>query len=240
MGTITKSVNIRTSVGRICVGILLMISGIIPAMAQRHYIPHVHIGGHAGMSLSNVAFYPAVKEKMLQGMQMGLSFRYAEERHVGLAAELNFEQRGWKEDFTDTPLEYSHRLTYIQLPILTHIFFGSRVVKGFFNLGPEIAMLLGDNITSNFDYLHPDKVDGFPQDFRQTEQMGMKVTGKFDYGITAGAGVEFIIRRKHCIQLEGRYYYGLGNIFPSSKADHFSASRNSSITVMLGYMFRIK
>ncbi|MDE6628208.1 MAG: PorT family protein [Muribaculaceae bacterium] len=210
------------------------------ASAQTHYIPHVHVGAHAGTTLSNIAFHPSVKEKMLQGMQMGLSFRFAEERHVGLVAELNLEQRGWKEDLNDTPLEYSHRLTYIQLPILTHIFFGSRVVKGFFNLGPEVAYLIGDKVTSNFNYLDPEAVTGFPDDFRQTAQMGMKVTGRFDYGITAGAGVEFIIRRRHCIQLEGRYYYGLGNIFPSSKADHFSASRNTSILISLGYMFRIK
>lgn len=210
------------------------------AGAQTHYIPHVHVGAHAGATLSNIAFHPSVKEKMLQGVQMGVSFRFAEERHVGLVAELNLEQRGWKEDFNETALEYQHRLTYVQLPILTHIFFGSRVVKGFFNLGPEIAYLLGDKVTSNFDYLHPERVEGFPDDFRQTAQMGMKVTGRFDYGITAGAGVEFIIRRKHCIQLEGRYYYGLGNIFPSSKADHFSASRNTSILISLGYMFRIK
>ena len=26
--------------------------------AQRHYIPHVHVGVHGGMSLSNQSFYP--------------------------------------------------------------------------------------------------------------------------------------------------------------------------------------
>lgn len=220
--------------------LLGMLAVWIGVAAQTHYVPHVHVGAHAGATLSNIAFHPSVKEKMLQGIQMGVSFRFAEERHVGLVAELNLEQRGWKEDLNETPLEYQHRLTYIQLPVLTHIFFGSRVVKGFFNLGPEVAYLVGDKITSNFDYLDPERVEGFPDDFRQTAQMGMKVTGRFDYGITAGAGVEFIIKRRHCLQLEGRYYYGLGNIFPSTKADHFSASRNTSILISLGYMFRLK
>lgn len=225
---------------RLFVALALIAGCFAAASGQTHYVPHVHVGGHAGMTLSNVSFHPSVQEKMLQGMQMGLSFRFAEERHVGLMAELNLEQRGWKEDLKDSGLEYQHRLTYVQLPVLTHIFFGSRVVKCFFNLGPEIAYLIGDKITSNFDYRNPGSVAGFPDDFRETEQMGMKVTGRFDYGITAGFGVEFIIKRRHCLQLEGRYYYGLGNIFPSSKADTFDASRNSSILVSLGYMFRIK
>ena len=63
---------------------------------------------------------------------------------------------------------------------------------------------------------------------------------KFDYGILAGVGVELILKKKHSIMLEGRYYYGLGNIFPAKKKDEFSASRNTTIEISLGYMFRVK
>lgn len=210
------------------------------ACAQRHYVPHVHVGVHGGMSLSTVSFYPSVKDKMLQGAQFGLAFRYAEERHVGLMAELNIEERGWAEDLSGTDLNYSHRTTYVELPILTHIFFGSRVVKCFFNLGPEIGYMISDKIDANFDYHNPLQAEGFPDDNRHLEQMKMEITNRFDYGITAGAGVEFVIRKRHSLMLEGRYYYGLGNIFPSAKKDYFSASRGSSILVTLSYMFRIK
>lgn len=221
--------------------VALMLCGDM-AYAQRHYVPHVHVGAHAGMSMSRVSFYPKIKQMNLQGMQFGLSFRYAEERHVGLLAELNVEQRGWKEDFEEanSEFEYQHRTTYVELPIMTHIFFGSRVVKGFFNLGPQIGYMISDKVDANFDYEDPKAIPGFPYEYRQIDQMKLKITNRFDYGITAGAGVEFIIRRRHCIQLEGRYYYGLGNLFPSSKKDEFSASRGSSILVTLGYLFRIK
>lgn len=70
--------------------------------------------------------------------------------------------------------------------------------------------------------------------------MRLKIKNRFDYGITGGAGVEFIIKKRHSVLLEARYYYGLGNIFPSSKADEFSASRGSTIMVNLGYMYRLK
>lgn len=223
--------------------IILLFTAILAFMAakaQTHYIPHVWIGGHAGITMSEMSFSPSVKQSMTQGMTAGVSFKYAEERHVGLIAELNISQRGWKEDFEEHPFSYSRTLTYIELPILTHIFFGSRKFKGFFNLGPVVGLMVGDNISADFDYEHPDQVAGFPLTNRSTEQMSMEVKNKFDYGITAGAGCEFIVKRRHAISLEARYYFGLGNIYPSSKKDTFSASRGTSILVTLGYSFRIK
>ena len=223
--------------------IILLFTAILAVMAakaQTHYIPHVWIGGHAGITMSEMSFSPSVKQSMTQGVTAGVSFKYAEERHVGLIAELNISQRGWKEDFEELPFSYSRTLTYIELPILTHIFFGSRKFKGFFNLGPVVGLMVGDNISADFDYEHPDQVAGFPLANRSTEQMSMEVKNKFDYGITAGAGCEFIVKRRHAISLEARYYFGLGNIYPSSKKDTFSASRGTSILVTLGYSFRIK
>ena len=73
-----------------------------------------------------------------------------------------------------------------------------------------------------------------------TEQMITAVKNKFDYGITGGIGFEFYISPRNSISVEGRYYFGLGNIFPAAKADTFSASRNTSIELILGYNFRLK
>lgn len=219
--------------------LILLAIPAIPLSAQRHYIPHVHVGVHGGVSMSRQSFYPSIKECMLNGLQFGFSFRYAEERHVGLLAELNIEQRGWKENFEEAPFSFHRRLTYIELPVMTHIFFGSRTVKGFFNLGPEVGYMIGDKATADFPYMELPNVPDFPSN-RRYEQMQMDISSRFDYGITAGAGVEFIIRRRHSITLEGRYYYGLGNIFPSARKDIFSASRGSSIQITLGYLFRLK
>lgn len=219
--------------------LILLAIPAIPLSAQRHYIPHVHVGVHGGVSMSRQSFYPSIKESMLNGLQFGFSFRYAEERHVGLLAELNIEQRGWKENFEEAPFSFHRRLTYIELPVMTHIFFGSRTVKGFFNLGPEVGYMIGDKATADFPYMELPNVPDFPSN-RRFEQMQMDISSRFDYGITAGAGVEFIIRRRHSITLEGRYYYGLGNIFPSARKDIFSASRGSSIQITLGYLFRLK
>jgi len=214
---------------------------VMPLKAQTLYKPHFHIGGHAGISMSQQSFNPSIEQKFKQGITMGVAAMWAEERHVGIRAELNFTQRGWKEDFTETPqFSYSHTLTYIEMPIMTHIFFGGRKVKGFFNLGPQLCYMIGDKTDANFDTGSISLIPDFPVQNRTVEQMSMPVTTRFDYGICGGAGIEFIIKRKHSITLEGRYYYGLGNIFPSSKKDYFNASRGNAITVTLGYMFRLK
>ena len=113
-------------------------------------------------------------------------------------------------------------------------------MKGFVNLGPSVGYMISESISSNFDYRNPGAVEGFPIANRHVNQMSMDIKNRFDYGITAGAGVEFIIRKKHSVMLEGRYYYGLGNIFPSNKRDEFSASRGTSIQVTLGYLFHLK
>lgn len=222
----------------VLVGIAVMTAAC--AFGQRYYQPHFDIGGKAGMTFSRMAFTPGVEQSMAPGILIGLKARYTEEKFFGLIAELNIEQRGWREVFDETEFNYTRKLTYITLPILTHIYFGSAKAKGFFNLGPSVGYMISESISSNFDYNNPASVEGFPIANRHVNQMSMAVKNKFDYGITAGAGFELTLRGRHHLLIEGRYYYGLGSIFPSNKKDEFSASRSNSIEVSLGYMFRIK
>lgn len=220
--------------------VLLFIIGAQFSFAQRTYEPHFAIGGKAGVTLSNVAFTPGVEQSMKQGVTMGVVARYSEENFFGLIGELKIEQRGWKEKFEETDFAYSRTLTYIQLPLLTHIYFGGKNFKGFVNLGPSVGYMIGNSISANFDYENPNSVEGFPIANRHVNQMSMPIKNKFDYGILGGIGMELIIKKRHSIMLEGRYYYGLGNIFSAKKKDEFSASRGTAIEVTLGYMFHIK
>lgn len=208
--------------------------------AQEHYRAHVSVGGHAGMTLSSMTFQPSVQQKMVTGLTMGATFRYAEEKNFGLIAEINLSQRGWSEDFKGADFKYNRVLTYVEIPILTHIYFGGRRFKGFVNLGPQVGYMIGDKISADFDYRNPASVEGFPLQNRMLDQMWMKVSKRFDYGITGGLGCEFYLRPRHSITFEARYYFGIGNIFPDKKRDVFSASRGSSIIVTFGYNFRLR
>ena len=217
---------------------LLMLGLNFNATAQTHYESNIAVGAKGGTTFSMISLSPSVPQSMLMGMMMGVTFRYIEERNFGFIVELNMMQRGWKEKFEKDPgYAYQRRLTYLHLPFLTHIYFGSHKFRGFFNAGPEVCWLISDSFTGNFDLANPPV---FNEEFRETEQLDMPVNSRFDYGISAGLGMEFILKNKHSFTLEGRYYFGIGNLFGSSKADHFGKSNSMAISVALGYMFRIK
>lgn len=222
--------------------VTLLLAALIAllATAQTHYEGTMAVGGKAGASLSRVNFNPTVQQTMLPGMTAGVMFRYIEEKNFGLIAELNMTQRGWKENFEESNYKYSHQLTYLELPVMTHIFFGSQRVKGFFNLGPELNVMLGNGIKSNFDYQDAARMDYFVDDNRHIEQMTMKVKNRLDYGICGGAGIEVNLNAKHSLLLEGRFYYGLTDVFANHKTDVFSSSNSMTVTVTLGYFYRLK
>ena len=220
--------------------LILALLTTLLATAQVHYQGTIAVGGKAGATFSRVNFNPSVEQTMLPGMTAGVMFRYIEEKNFGLIAELNMTQRGWKEVFKDADYKYNHQFTYLELPIMTHIFFGNQRVKGFFNLGPEINVMLGDGIKSNFAYQDAAGMDYFINDPRHIEQMTMRVKNRLDYGICAGAGMELNLNPKHSVLLEGRFYYGLTDVFPNHKTDTFSGSNSMTIMVTLGYFYRLK
>ena len=208
--------------------------------AQTHYSSNVSLGIKGGADISRVFFNPSVPQSFAVGTTAGLAFRYIEENHFGLIAELNFSQRGWKESFEDAPhFSYSRTLNYISLSVLANIYFGGRG-KFFFNVGPEISYFLGESTSSNFNPEEIQEIPGFPLRYRTVAQLTMPVSQKFDYGISAGLGGEFNLNSRNSLYLEGRFYYGLGNIMPSKRKDYFSGSNQMTISVALGYWFRLK
>lgn len=213
----------------------------IQAFSQQHYSANIAVGVKGGATLSQTMFSPGIEQTFITGMLGGVTFRYIEEQHFGLIAEVNIEQRGWKEKFDETQYSFQRKFTYLQVPLLAHVYFGSDVTRFFFNAGPEIGFMIGESTSANFDF---NDIENLPADFpienRNTEQFTMDIKNKIDYGISAGLGMELIAKKRHSILLEGRFYYGLNNIFNSRKKDTFAASNGMSIMVSLGYMFRIK
>ncbi len=213
---------------------------VLVANGQTHFESTIDVGGKAGATFSKVNFNPSVKQTMMPGFTVGAMFRYIEERNFGLVAELNVTQRGWKEAYDNADYKYNHSFTYLELPIMTHIFFGNQRVKGFFNLGPELDIMLGDGVSSNYDYKNAASMEYFARNTRHIEQLTMDVDNRLDYGICAGAGMEVNLNAKHSLLLEGRFYYGLTDVFPNHKTDIFSGSNSMTVSVTLGYFYRLK
>lgn len=221
--------------------LILLLSANFVTKAQQHYSSNITIGAKGGVTLSRTMFSPGIEQAFIMGYTGGFTFRYIEEKHFGLIAEINIQQRGWKETFEETPYSFQRQFTYLQIPLLAHIYFGSEPFRFFFNAGPEIGFMIKENTSANFDYSSPGNYPSdLPVENRNTVQHTMGINSKLDYGISAGLGIELIAAKRNSIVLEGRFYYGLNNIFSAHKRDVFAASNGMSVMITLGYMFRIK
>ena len=216
--------NLRT----IIIFALLVCACILPLHAQvgeqRH---NFAVGVNGGINLNSVSFSPSVKQKNLMGINGGVTARYISEKYFsmicGAQIELNFSQHGWDEYYEDYPtLSYTRTMNYVEIPFLAHLAFGkdalNRGVKVFFNAGPQIGFFLGDN----------EKINWTTSTTRP--EHGKEVENKFDYGITAGAGLEVSTGIGHFL-LEGRYYMGLSDFYKNSKRDFFERSALSLIHI---------
>lgn len=219
--------------------ILILLLTALGASAQTHFSSRVYLGARGGITLSEVLFNPSITQKFGLGETFGVTFRYSEENHFGIIAEVNWVQRGWAEKFEEGDYKYQRYLNFIEIPVMSHIYFGRRG-RFFFNAGPEISYYLGDKISSNFDYTNTAGIPGFNDKNRRTEQLTLDVDKKLDFGIVAGLGGEFSINRRNSLAVEARVYYGIGNVMPSSRQDDFSVSNQLSISVTAQYWFRIK
>lgn len=237
---------------------LVALAATMPLVADAQIGEHrddFSVGGSMGVSLSSVGFLPTVPQGMNMGLTAGVSARYVCEKYYSMVCsvlgEVNFTTMGWNEDILDKkdnkvinplsgkPEEYSRTINYIQIPVFAHLAWGREVngMNFFFQAGPQIGLYLGESTSANFDTNSPNLDDRANS---TSAQYNMKVENKFDYGIAGGLGVEYSKPGLGHLLLEGRYYYGLGNIYGNSKRDYFGKSNFSGIIIKLSYLFDLK
>ena len=213
------------------------------------------VGGGAGVVFSSVGFKPKVPQGMHMGPTFGVVGRYVCEKYYtmicSVVGEVNFASVGWKEDIRDKrdnkvvnaltgkPEEYSRTISYVQVPVFAHLAWGNEVsgCNFFFQAGPQIGFYLGESTSKNFDL---DNINMTDRSNSVTRQYTMDVEKTFDYGIAGGLGVEYSRPRLGHFLIEGRYYYGLGNIYGATKRDYFGVSNFSNISIKLTYLFDLK
>lgn len=224
--------------------VLLLFLLLCPLAASAQVGDHrtdVAIGASGGCALNMVSFNPTIRQFFKAGPTFGLTMRYTCEKYLSaicaLQTEVNYCNLGWKEDIeekygTDT---YSRDIHYVQIPFLARMAWGheEQGAQFFFLVGPQIGFCIGEKEH------YSDPWAGTPRPNNVTQQYGLDVQNIFDYGITAGAGLEVSIWRLGHFQLEGRYYYGLSDIFSNGKKDPFGRSANGAIVVKASYLFDI-
>jgi hypothetical protein len=197
------------------------------------FTPEWAFGVNGGATFSKVNFNSSfhIPEEMFQQYSGGLTLRYISENHFGIQGELNYSMRGWQESVDSVHIDkYTLSLAYIELPVMTHIYFNmGKRVRMVFNLGPQIGYNIGQKTLTK---------EVSPLSEEIPPYYDMKIDKKFDYGLRFGMGLEFRTGVGSFI-LDGRYYYGLSDIFNHTRADIFQASPNQVVGVNLTYLFRL-
>ena len=195
------------------------------------------VGINGGVNLNSVSFSPSVRQPNLLAPTGGVTLRYVSERFFkmicGVQLEVNYSQHGWDEFYEDYPeLHYTRRMNYVELPFLAHLAFGKegRGMQFFINAGPQTGFFLNESYTKSGPW---DEFSGIT-----VEQHDLDTENKFDYGITAGAGVELRTKVGH-FQVEGRYYYALSDFYHTTKKDYFARAAHGVIGIKLAYLFDI-
>ena len=221
----------------LCIFLLLLVK-VFCAKAQIVLTtPYEYAYGiSAGTTFSSVSFSPRVLQNMRTGLTLGLTGRMTMGENVGLQAEFNYSQQGWKERYEDAdgrPLDqykYSRLLNYLQFPFLTRVQFGDKKVKGFIVAGPQIGYMIGESTKENLNGAEPGRV---------SEQHNMSVQKRFEWGISGGGGIEIRTSIGYFL-LEGRYLFSLGDIYNTRREDPFSKASGQIITAKLSYLMPVK
>ena len=208
---------------------------------KKEFEKELYVGVGGGALMSSVDFMPNVLQKQHLGIHGGISAKYITEKHLGLLLELNYAQRGWTEDFpAESGFSYTKTLNYLEIPFMTHVYFGKKV-RFVINAGPQLGFLLGSSQNMN-DALAADIAAKKQQNPDAPISMQYSLEPrKFDYGLIGGIGMELKTGVGN-IELEGRYYFGLGDVFESRKSKedfYFNRSAHRIIEAKLTYYYRI-
>ncbi len=211
--------------------IFVFAAGIVHAQTDK-----LEIGIEGGPNMTNYTL-PAPNyepsEANLYKFSAGITGQYDLTRHFSVKSGLIFEQKGYADviDFTDNYGNFikttndPNIFSYLILPAFAKISFGNKL-KFFVNGGPYFGFLLNNTFIS-----YPSNND-HPLIFNYTDHYN-----RFDFGASAGMGLERKILDKFIISLEARYNYGFLTTFKYSANSPYG--RNGSADLLLGLRYRL-
>jgi len=200
------------------------------------FSPEWAFGINGGVNLSSMRFNSRyyVPQGLLIQPSGGLTARYISENHFGIIGELNYSLSGWteKRDTVNSAHlnEYTRSLAYLEVPMLTHLYFSvGKNAHFFINAGPQVRYNIGEKVK---------KMNIAPESDTPI-YYGKKIDRKFDYGLKGEMGIEIQTGAGYFL-LSGSYYFGLADVFNNRVGDYFQASSNQIIGIRLTYLIPLK
>lgn len=215
--------NVTVRMKKLIFILLLFIPLLLNSMAAQNnkFVAETFIGINGGASGSMVLFKPLVVQEYLLVYHGGLVFRHISENHFGVQLELNYVQKGWQE-INQT---YGKRLDYIELPFMTHLYFGNKT-QVYLNIGPKVGYLIQEQTLFN-------------ENLSSKAAQHAAIENKFDYGFVGSLGLLFKIKQQ-VFQLESRANFSVSNIFSNEKKDYFDNSNHLNVGLSLAWLFKIQ
>lgn len=171
--------------------------------------------------MSKIYFDPAMEQDIYLKYTGGVVFKFLSEKHAGIQAEFNYSQRGWKEK-PENGNKYERSLTYFEMPILTHLYWGSENFKVFLNLGPNLSYHTEDK--EKYTIVDPN----IPKYYYRP------LDNDFELGLMGGIGLTQLTSSVGDFQFELRFLYGLHGLFSSNETS-LSKSQNVIYSATLSY-----
>lgn len=208
---------------------------------------NIAIGVNGGVNFNRMTFNPIINQSWLIAPTYGITARITSEKYFNLLCalqvEFNYSRLGWKENIINQysqplPDKYQRQMDYLQMPFLARLAWGKeyRGPMIYFLAGPQLGYCIGEREKRSDEWTEINGVPDRPN--AMYEQYGKLMDRKFDYGITAGLGVELNTKVGH-FMIDGRYYFGLSDVFNNGKKDLFARSAHGTIIAKVTYLFDV-
>ena len=173
------------------------------------------IGPEAGVNFSKYGM-DADENETKAGFAGGIFLTYSVINTFGVTGKILYSEKGSRNGSSE------QKLKYIEVP-LTGRFFLNKEGKFRPNLflGPSFSFLCG--VSNKVDGSDAVNVKDYKTDFNT-----------YDFGVTGGVGLNFILRPEMRLLIDGRYTYGLSDL---TKAN--GAVNNETFTITAGVSFGI-
>lgn len=204
-------------------GLFLLFVGSLQAQ-RSSFRQSLWVGAKAGGQATRFLFVPSVRQHTHLSNQAAVALRYDVEHQASLQLEFNYTRMGWKSRFDEEAMHYQRNLDYIEMPLLAHLYTGLGRFRLFLNAGPIVGYNMGDEVVQS------NNLGELPY--------AMPIANKFYWAVGGGPGVAMSFGKRYLIELEGRFVYGYGNIWPSSRADVYSQSSSMRFAFSFNYFFR--
>ena len=206
---------------------------LCPLLAEAQQVEPFHqalsIGVHGGVLASRFSFVPSVSQRIHIGNIAGLKIRYDVERGASLQLEANYLTSGWREKYDASGTSYTRDITYIETPLLAHLYLGSPSTRVFVNAGPFIGYALSETSSVSGETNMSEK---------DLARHALGIKSKFFWGLGGGPGLSVGLGAHHRLELEGRFVYGFGNIWSTERTEPYVQSSEIRFGGFLSYLFR--